>query len=100
MSFSFSKHAVGYQSPEQTLLILTYEVGKVIEYSHKAIIYGAQGYYSDANQQKEMSDVISMTRYYCELRGWDYEELKKLGEEAYLERMEDIKKYGKKQPSS
>ena len=92
--FSFKKHAVGYQSMEQTLLILTYELGKLIEYNHKANIYGATAYYSDANQQKEMSDLISMARYYCEQKEWDFDQLKCLGEECYLERMEDIKKHG------
>ncbi len=93
--FSFAQHAAGFQSPEQTLLILTYELGKVIEYRHKANCYGEEGYYSDANQRKEMSDLISMARYYCEQRGWDFEELMALGEEAYLERMEDLEEHGK-----
>lgn len=146
MSFSFAKRAVGYQSVEQTLLIMTYELGKVIEYNHKARIYGATAYYSDANQQKEMSDFISMLRYYCEMKqwpydvqlsevkesqsieellirmvrcvgdltltnvvpdlvgyimqycatkSWDYKQLEALGEQGYLERMEDILQYGK-----
>ena len=94
MVFSFTEHTVGHQSPEQTLLILTYELGKLMEYNIKARIYGASGYYSDANQQKEMSDLISMSRYYCEQRGWNFDELMKYGEEAFLDRMEDIKKYG------
>ena len=80
-TFSFKEYAVGYQSPEQTLLILTYELGKLIEYNHKAKIYGETGYYCDANQQKEMSDLISMTRYYCEMNGWDFDKLKSFGEE-------------------
>lgn len=93
-SFSFVEHAVGYQSFEQTLSILTYELGHVIEYNHKARIYDAAAYYSDANQQKEMSDLISMARYYCEQKGWDYGALEQLGEEGYLERMEDIREHG------
>lgn len=64
MKFSFTDHAIGFQSKEQTLLILTYELG--------------------------------MARYYCEQKGWDFQALMQLGEEAYLERMEDIKKHGKK----
>ena len=93
-SFNFTKHSVGHQSKEQTLLILTYELGNVVEYNHKANVYGETAYYSDANQQKEMSDLISMCRYYCEQKNWNFEDLMRLGEEAYLERMEDIKKYG------
>ncbi len=30
--------------------------------------------------QKEASDSISMLRYYCELKEWNFEELIKLGE--------------------
>lgn len=93
-SFSFKENAVGFQSPEQTLMILTYELGKVIEYNFKAKIYGETAYYSDENQQKEMSDLISMSRYYCELKGWNFQDLMRLGEEGYCERMEDIKQYG------
>jgi len=92
--FSFIKNAVGCQTTEQTLLVLTYELGKVIEYNHKARIYGATAYYSDTNQQKEMSDLISMVRYYCEQKGWNFEGLVRHGEECYLERMEDIRNYG------
>lgn len=95
--FSFVGQSANKQPKEQTLLVLTYELGKVIEYNHKANVYGATGYYSDANQQKEMSDAISMMRMYCEQKGWNYRDLEKLGEEAYIERMDDIKKYGKKQ---
>ncbi len=94
MTFSFSQNSVNCQSLEQTLLILTYELGKVIEYHHKARVYGEVAYYSDANQQKEMSDLISMARMYCEQKNWDYEKLKDYGEECYLERMEDLKKHG------
>ena len=61
-NFSFVKTSVNNQPPEQTLLVMTYELGKVIEYFHKGQIYGEEGYYSDANQQKEMSDLISMVR--------------------------------------
>ena len=93
-AFSFAQNAAGPQSPEQTLLIMTYELGKVIEYRHKANCYGATGYYSDENQQKEMSDMISMVRYYCEQRNWDFEELMTLGEDAYLDRMEDLRNHG------
>jgi len=94
MSFSFVDNSVNEQTSEQTLLIMVYVLGKVIEYSHKARVYGATGYYSDENQQKEMSDLISMYRMYCEQKGWNFEALMKLGEECYLERMEDLRKYG------
>lgn len=93
-AFSFVLNSANVQTPEQTLLILTYELGKVIEYNHKAYVYGAASYYSDANQQREMSDLISMGRMYCEQKGWNYDKLMTLGEEAYLERMKDIKEHG------
>lgn len=98
-TFSFVGNSVNPQTPEQTLLVLTYELGKVIEYNYKARVYGVVGYYCDANQRKEMADLISMARMYCQQKGWDFEELMRLGEEAYLERMEDIRKYGKSAPS-
>ena len=97
MGFSFKQRAVGDQSPERTLLILMYELGRLTEMHLKAGLYGTSGanaYYCDANQQKEMADLISMSRYLCELKGWDYEKLKDYGEECYLERMEDLRKYG------
>ena len=92
--FSFITLAVGPQSMEQTLLIMTYELGKLIEYFHKANRYGKTAYYSDANQQKEMSDLISMVRYYCEQKGWDFEALKWYGEEGYRDRMADLRAHG------
>lgn len=93
-SFSFSKNSVGFQSPEQTLLILLYELGHLAEYRHRENVYGPSAYWSEANQKKEMSDLISMARYYCEQRGWDYEELKGYGEQGYIDRMNDMKKHG------
>lgn len=92
--FSFVRNSANVQTPEQTLQILTYELGKVIEYNHKAHVYGATSYYSDANQQREMSDLISMSRMYCEQKEWDYDKLMMLGEEVYLDRMEDIRQHG------
>ena len=94
--FSFVENSATNQTSEQTQLIMTYELGKVIEYHFKARVYGSSEYYSDANQQKEMSDLISMCRMYCEQKGWDYEGLQRFGEDCYLERMEDIRKYGRR----
>jgi hypothetical protein len=94
MAFSFVKTSANEQPPEQTLLVMTYELGKVIEYHHKAKVYGATAYYSDSNQQKEMSDLISMARMFCEQKGWDFQELTNLGEECYMERMADIRQHG------
>jgi len=93
-TFSFSKNSVGFQSPEQTLLILLYELGHLAEYRHRENVYGPSAYWSKDNQKKEMSDLISMARYYCEQRGWDYEELKEYGEKGYIDRMNDMKDHG------
>ena len=93
-AFSFTKESATDQSPEETQAIMSYELGHVIEYHLKAKRYGESVYYSNKNQQKEMSDLISMCRYYCEQKGWDFEVLCSLGEQAYLDRMEDIRKYG------
>ena len=41
-----------------------------------------------------MSDLISMSRLYCEQKGWDFEELMKYGEEGYMDRMHDLRKHG------
>jgi len=95
--FSFVQNDVGNQTDGETLHVLTYNLGKVIEYYHKAKRYGVAAYYGEDNQQKEMSDLISMCRMYCEQRGWDFEGLMQLGEQGYLDRMEDIRKYGRKQ---
>ena len=95
--FSFVRNDVTNQTPDETLHVITYELGKVVESYHKSKRYGAAAYYSDANQQKEMSDLISMCRMYCEQRGWNFEELMKFGEEAYLERIDDLRKYGVKE---
>ena len=93
--FSFVENSANPQTLEQTLLVGTYEWVRLIEYQHKSRVYGPKEvYYCEENQKKEMADHISMCRMYCEQRGWDFEGLMKFGEEAYLERMEDIKKHG------
>ena len=96
-SFSFVANSADNVTPERILLILVYEIGKLIEYRIKAQICGESGYYSVANQQKEMADVISMVRMYCEMRGWNFEELMKYGEDCYMDRMDDIRQYGQPQ---
>lgn len=61
MAFSFIEHTVRPQSPEQTLLILTYEIAKVVQCDEAG---GGVGY--NGHALTEMSDVISMLRYFCE----------------------------------
>lgn len=94
-TFSFVQSDVTSQTSGETLHIMTYGLGKVVECYHKAKRYGPIGYYCEGNQKKEMADLISMCRMYCEQRGWDFDELVKLGEQAYLDRMEDLRKHGK-----
>ena len=93
-NFSFTKNDVTNQTPDETLHVLTYNLGSLVECHHKSKRY-KQGYIDLG--KKQMADLISMCRYYCEQKGWNFEELMRLGEEAYLERMEDLRKFGGKQ---
>lgn len=90
--FSFVEHDVSKQTPDETLHVMTYELGRLIEHYHKGKRYGEQGYLGSA--RKELAGIASMCRMYSEQRGWNFEELLKLGEEDYLERMEDIRRHG------
>ena len=94
-NFSFTKHDVTNQTSDETLHILTYNLGGLIECYHKSKRYGEKGYVGLA--KKQMADLISMCRYYCEQKGWNFDELMRFGEEAYLERMEDLKEHGIKE---
>ena len=93
MDFSFVQSDVTNQTSDETLHVMTYELGHLVELHHKSKRYGPQGYLGDA--KKEMADLISMCRMYCEQKGWNFDELMKSGEESYLERMEDLRKHGK-----
>ena len=93
MTFSFTQNDTTNQTSDETLHVMTYNLGGIVECHHKSKRYGERGYVELA--KKQMSDLISTCRYYCEQRGWNYEELQRYGEECYLERMEDLKKYGK-----
>ena len=95
MSFSFVENEVVNQTLDETLHIMTYNLGGLIECHHKSKRYGEKGYVELA--KKQMSDLISMCRMYCEQKSWDYDELMKLGEECYLGRMDDLRKYGIKE---
>ena len=92
MSFSFVENDVGNQTSDETLHVMTYNLGGLVEVHHKSKRCGEKGYVGLA--KKQMSDLISMCRMYCEQKGWNFDELMRFGEEAYLERMEDLKKYG------
>lgn len=89
--FSFVQADVTDQTPDETLHVMTYELGRLVEHHHKGKRYGEQGYLGSA--KKELAGLVSMCRMYCEQRGWDFDELMKLGEEDYLERMDDLRKH-------
>lgn len=98
-NFSFVKESANDQSKEDTLLVATYELGKIIQCHHYSKRFGIDriekmGY--KAYGKTEMADLISMLRMYCEQQEWDYNELLKIGEERYVERMDDLKNNGKK----
>lgn len=95
--FSFINESATKQTKEETLLIATYELGKIIQCQHYTKRFGIDkiermGYL--AHGKTEMADLISMLRMYCEQEGWNYKELVEMGQERYLERMEDLKSNG------
>ena len=65
MGFSFLTHSVTQLTPERTLVILTYEVGAFIDTLGKSRDFG----------RTELSDIVSMTRMFCEQVGVDYDAL-------------------------
>ena len=90
--FSFTKYSANNQTPDETLLVLSYELGEVIKCHHYFKRYGTTGYKDHG--KTEMADVISMVRMYCEQEGWDFYELMDIGEKKYTERMRDLVKNG------
>lgn len=93
--FSFVQNDVTNQTPDETLHVMTYELGRLAEHHHKGKRYGEQGYLGSA--KKELAGLVSMCRMYCEQRGWSFDELIALGEEDYLERQKDLTKHGIKE---
>jgi len=92
--FSFVKESANEQSPNETLRVLTYEVGDMNKSVHYASRYSGvrNGYMVDL--KKTTAQAISMLRMFVEQQNWDFEELASLGEEDYLEKMQDLRKYG------
>ena len=91
--FSFLANSANKRTPGQTLRVLTYEVGKMNELFHKAEVYSAERNAHLGDMKSETSDANSMLRMWCEHNGWSRDEIDKLGEQRYLERMEDIRKH-------
>jgi len=101
--FSFLENSANKQTKDETLLVATYELGKIIQCHHYTKRFGIDrveimGY--KAYGKAEMADLISMLRMFCEQQGWNFDELKYLGEERYLERMEDLRNNGNHQAKS
>ena len=93
--FSFVETSADVITSGDVLHIMTYELGSVVHNFCKDKYYGSQGY--KGNMKCELSDVVSMVRMLCELEGWNFEELMRFGEQHYLERQEDLRKYGIKE---
>lgn len=99
-NFSFIEESANNQTKEDTLLIATYELGKIIQCYHYSKRFGIDRIEKmsyKAYGKTEMADLISMLRMYCEQQEWNYEELLEMGEERYIERMNDLKNNGKKE---
>lgn len=90
-SFDFLGKSVVIQGPEDTLNILNYEQGALAKCYLYYKRYGPQGYLP--NVKVEAADVLSTIRMFFEHMGWSEEEIRRLGEEHYLERQEDLKKH-------
>ena len=91
--FSFMANSANEITPSRALQILTYEVGDLSKILVHSELYGEVGYLGD--EKGAVADVLSVVRLFVELKGWDEGEVRKLGEERYLERQEDIRKHGK-----
>ena len=92
--FSFVNESANNQTPDETLRVLTYEVGDM----NKAVHYAAR-YPADRNAyQPELKNAamqaISMLRMFCEQKGWKFDNLMRDGEINYLEKMDDIRRHG------
>lgn len=98
--FSFVANSANNQTPDETLLVATYELGKIIECNHYEKRYGAERIESKGfndHGKTEVADLISMIRMYCEQKGWNYNELEVMGESRYVSRMRDLVNTGKKE---
>jgi hypothetical protein len=93
MNFSFIGKAINKQTVDDTLCLMFYEIGRIAQCHHYAKVYEKpQAYLGDS--KKYMANLISMCRMYCEHQDWDYDELRILGEEAYIEKIADLRKHG------
>ena len=78
-------------------IVLQRELGLLTHAIHYGISSKAnkqderEAYAYFAHAKTELSDVLTQCRLLCELMGWDYQELLEMGEERYLERMQELK---------
>ena len=94
-NFSFVKKSANDQTPRETLDVLIYEsAGDMNKAMHYASRYPSERNAHLAELRKATSQAISMLRMFCEQQKWDFEELAAFGEEDYLEKMQDLRKYG------
>lgn len=78
------------QSPELTLKILTYEVGKLNQIDVYIERFGKAGFIGD--RRIELSDVITQAKLYAEQLGLDPNELELEGLERFKFRVKEVAK--------
>ena len=83
------EEAIVEQTPEFTARVLSYEIGDI----HKLLIYrerfGSTGYLGDL--QMACADAKTMVNLLSEQLGYNLEELKRLGLERFIYRMQEVK---------
>lgn len=86
---AMSLKAYGQESLSKIASIVTYESGDVLrdtirmeDYPDIASLYKSQAKVS-------LGDVLAMTQLFCDLIGWDFEEIHKLGCERAIERCKE-----------
>jgi len=77
------------QTPEFTLSILTYEVGKLHQLRIYKERFGKTGFIGD--EKAELGDVITMAKLYAEQRGLDPAKLEVEGLERFRTRIAEVR---------
>ncbi len=83
------KHDVG-QTPEFTLSILTYEVGKLHQLKVYMERFGSTGYIGD--ERIELGDSLTMIGLLIEQKGYSIKELEKEGLDRFDYRIAEVKR--------
>lgn len=93
--FDFVKQSATPQTSDETLDILIYETaGDMNKLRHRARRYPVERNAYLGDLKIESADALSMLRMYYQQMSWDLYEMARLGEEHYLERMQDIRLLG------